>query len=284
MAFWGEGEDMRKLSVVIVALVTAGVLAGCWPSVGTNFADPGPYGDVSVQTDTEHTYYYPTNLRTDGVRHPVILWGNGTFLNPTHYDALLRHLASHGFIVAAANTSNAGSGTEMLAGLDHLTTFNSEVGNVFFDKVDLTRVAAMGHSQGGGGAINAARDARVDTVVAIQPGGGTLSQIHSGATVWFLSGSADTTVSSSSVRSKYDAVVGRLPAAYGDLLGADHFQPIVNGNGYRGPITAWLRWQLMDDPIAENQFVGNCAYCTDPIWKTYVTNPLLQALAPPPPP
>ena len=271
---------MRALLRLSVAVVAAAVLSGCWPSVGTNFADPGPYPAVSVQVDAENTYYFPTDLRTDGIKNPVILWGNGTFLEPIHYDALLRHLASHGFIVAAANTMNAGSGNEMLAGLDHLTTFNSTPGNVFEGHVDLDRVAAMGHSQGGGGAINAARDPRVDTAVPIQPGGGNLAGLH--GTVLFLSGDADTIVSSASVRQKYDGVASRIPAAYGDLAGADHFQPIGSGNAYRGHLTAWLRWQLMDDPIAGNQFVGTCAYCGNPIWHTYVTNPLLQATAPPP--
>jgi hypothetical protein len=102
-------------------------------------------------------------------------------------------------------------------------------------------------------------------------------------TVFFTSGSADTTISSASVRAKYNAVTSRLPAAYGDLAGADHFQPIVNGNGYRGPLTAWVRWRLMGDPIAGHQFVGDCAYCSSSIWASYETNPLLEDLAPPPP-
>jgi len=34
----------------------------------------------------------------------VILWGNGTFTTPALYDGLLRHLASHGLIVAAAES------------------------------------------------------------------------------------------------------------------------------------------------------------------------------------
>lgn len=270
----------RRAIRPLLALVLAVGVAGCWPSVGTDFADPGPYA-TSVQTDAQHTYYFPTQLGPGGRKHPVILWGNGTFLNPTHYDALLRHFASHGFIVAAANTTNAGSGTEMLAGLDNLTRFNTTAGNRFQGHVDVNLVATMGHSQGGSGAVRAGADPRIDTVVVIQ-GGGNTAALHS-PTV-FLSGEADTTVPSALVRQQYDAAASRIPAAYGDLAGADHLQPIVNGNGYRGPLTSWVRWRLMGDPIAGNQWVGDCTNCDDPTWAAYEANPLLEALAPAPAP
>jgi pimeloyl-ACP methyl ester carboxylesterase len=267
----------RALRSLLVLVLAAGVMAGCWPSVGTNFDSVGPFSQVSVRQDSVNTYYWPTNLGSQNRKHPVVLWGNGTFLNPTNYDGLLRHLASHGFIVGAANTSNAASGQEMLAGLDNLTTFNSDPASPFYQKVDLARVAAMGHSQGGGGAINAGADARVDTVVAIQPWLGTDSGLH-GPTL-YLAGEADTLISPASVLAKYNGQGTRIPAAYAELAGADHLQPIGNGNGYRGPVTAWLRWQLMGDRNARDQFVGPCAYCTSALWSDYRTNAPLQALA-----
>jgi hypothetical protein len=76
------------------------------------------------------------------------------------------------------------------------------------------------------------------------------------------------------VREKYDASSG-IAAAYGELADADHFQPLGTGNGYRGPVTAWVRWQLMNDEIARDQFIGPCAYCTSGIWATYDTNSML---------
>ncbi|HEY8546162.1 MAG TPA: hypothetical protein VIL36_13980 [Acidimicrobiales bacterium] len=269
----------RGLRPLLVLTLAVGLLGGCWPSVGTNFADPGPYG-TAIISDADHTFFYPTPLRDDGtgIKHPVIVWGNGTFLTPMNYEGLLRHFASHGFIVAAANTTNAGSGNEMIAGLDKLAGYDATPGHVFHDKVDLTMVATMGHSQGGLGATNAARDPRVRTVVAIQGAGGDLSSYD--GSVLFLSGSADTIVPSGAIQSLYEQVAGRIPAAYGDLAGADHFQPIGNGNAYRGHLTAWVRWQLMHDRIAGNQFVGECAYCDNPLWTTYLTNPQLRAMAP----
>jgi hypothetical protein len=265
---------LRSLLALVVAL---GVLAGCWPSVGTAFGDTGPFADVEVRQDSVTTYYWPTDLGSRDRKHPVVLWGNGTFLNPSHYDALLRHLASHGFIVAAANTSNALSGQEMLAGLDSLTAFNSDPSSVFYAKVDLTRVAAVGHSQGGGGAINAGADPRVDTVVPIEPFSGTDSGLH-GPTL-YLAGEVDDIISAASVRAKYDSQGTRIPAAYAEAAGGSHYDPIVNGNEFRAPITAWLRWQLLGDTKARDQFVGPCAYCSSSLWSVYVTNAPLRALA-----
>ena len=264
---------VRAVLALAVAML---VLAGCWPSVGTRFAEPGPSGAVSTRIDAAHTYYRPSNLGSSNRKHPVILWGNGTFLDPSAYDAYLRHLASHGFIVAAANTTNAGSGQEMLAGLDNLTAFNSDPASPFYNKVDLTRVGVTGHSQGGGGAIRAGLDPRVDTVVVQEAGGSS----DVAGPVLYLAGTDDTTVAPARVKSAYQAQPG--PAAYGSLAGATHVSPIVNGNEFRGPVTAWFRWQLMGDKVARDQFVGPCAYCGAPAFTEYQANAALQALYPPP--
>jgi hypothetical protein len=137
------------------------------PSVGSRFAQRGPYR-VTVAREATHTYYSPTTLGAAGVRHPVIPWGNGTNTSPAIYDALLRHLASHGFIVAAANMAGA-SGEAILAGLDNLSRYNNQAGHRFYGVVDTSWVGTTGHSMGGGGAITAGNDARVNTVFPIEP-------------------------------------------------------------------------------------------------------------------
>jgi hypothetical protein len=265
-------------SVVLVAPMggTAEAQASGCPSVGTDFAGTGPFS-VTVDSGSSNTYYSPSNLGSQGCdAHPVILWGNGTFTSVSTYDALLRHYASHGFIVAAANTSNAGSGTQMLNGLDELTSWNGNSSSRFYQQVDLDNVGATGHSQGGGGAVNAGKDSRVDVIFPLQP----WSQNQNGltATSIFFAGGSDSTVSPSSVRARYDDVEGSLPAAYAELGGAGHFVPVGSGGGYRGPSTAWARWLLMGDADAAGEFVGSgCTLCTSSNW-TYVHNDLLADL------
>ncbi|HEY8524525.1 MAG TPA: hypothetical protein VIL48_06160 [Acidimicrobiales bacterium] len=245
----------------------------CTPPATTDYGATGPF-PVTVQTDSEHTYYSPANLGSNGCsRHPVIIWGNGTFTTPSFYDGLLRHLASHGFIVAAANTSNAGTGQEMLQGLANLERFDSQPGNRFNGRVDVERVGSTGHSQGGSGAVRAAADSRVDTTFPIEGGFFAGSAFTYRVPVLFLAGENDSL--RTGIRAQFDATRD-VPAAYAELAGASHLVPLGDGGGFRSAVTAWARWQLMGDTNARNQFVGpNCGLCSSPDWSVYEANALL---------
>ncbi|MFC7617253.1 acetylxylan esterase [Actinokineospora soli] len=232
----------------------------------------GPYAVTVEAGGSAHTVYRPT--RFCGA-HPVIIWGNGTFGKPSSYDGLLKHLASHGFIVAAANTGWAGSGREMLAGLDYLTRRNGTAGDAYAGHVDVTRVGATGHSQGGGGAIAAAADARVDTTVPVEPGPqGSVAALH--GPVFFLAGENDGIVNPDTLVYPRFKQVGHVPAVYGELAGAGHFTPVGNGGGFRGPITAWFRAELLADAAARAEFTGpDCGYCAAPMWSRFERNALV---------
>src|SRR5690606_7389899 len=95
--------------------------------------------------------------------------GNGTGTAPSGYSALLNHWASHGFVVAAANTTNAGSGQEMIACLDYLVEQNGRGSGTYAGKLNLDAVGSSGHSQGGGGSIMAGQDSRVTATAPFQP-------------------------------------------------------------------------------------------------------------------
>lgn len=275
---------LRALMLLAAGLLGLGVYAftpaapavaqqsGC-PAVGSNFAQAGPF-EVTVQADSEHTYFSPSELGTQGCdQHPVIIWGNGTFTSPSFYQGMLEHWASHGFIVAAANTSNAGSGQEMLAGIDNLTTFNSQSGSRFYNRVDLDHIGATGHSQGAAGAIRAAADPRVTTMFPIQ-GNGNAVGVDSAL---FLAGETDPF--SGTMLDAYNAAT--VPAAFAELAGAGHLVPLGDGGGFRGTSTAWARWHLMGDATAAAQFQGDsCGLCTSGDWSDYRANAQLQALDP----
>lgn len=252
---------------------------GC-PSVGSNFADAGPF-QTAKQEDANHTYYFPSELGSRGcTKHPVIVWGNGTWTTPDVYDQLLTHFASHGFVVAAANTSNAGSGVEMRAGLDNLTTFNNTSGNRFYQKLDLSQVGATGHSQGGGGALEAVKDQRIKTSAPMAPFMGSQTGLQSTDSVLFFSGRNDTWLPPAGVKARYDQVKGTLAAAYAEHIDANHFVMAATAGDFRAPLTAWMRWHLMGDSNGRNMFVGaNCGMCTDDAkWPVYEASTALQNL------
>lgn len=267
------GRLWRALFAVVLA---AGLLAGSgpadaqttgFPSVGTDFDDPGPF-PVATLDGAQHTYFFPSNIQSTGLDHPVILWGNGTGANPGNYTGLLSHFASHGFVVAAANTPNAGRGTEMLQGLSNLTTFDTTPGSPFYQAVDTSRVASTGHSQGGVGALEASKDPRVDVTFPVE---GAFSA--SGVTVptLFLAGEDDTIARPSQIRSTYTS--STAPAAYAEVADADHFTPANDGGYFRAVGVAWARWHLMGDDDARGWFVGaDCGLCGDAEMSDYEVN------------
>lgn len=273
----------RTRAVAVTTAMVAGLLAlvqgtpaaeaqanGC-PSVGSNFADEGPF-DVRTESDDVTTFFFPTELGSQGCeRHPVIIWGNGTFTTPAIYEGMLRHWASHGFIVAAANTSNAGSGQEMLQGIETLASANQDPSSPFNGRVDLDNVGSSGHSQGAAGALRTADDPRVRTSFPIQ-GNGNPTNVES---ILFLSGETDPFAGT--MRNAYNA--SSRPAAYAELAGAGHLVPLGDGGGFRGGSTAWARWQLMGDADAAGQFQGaDCGLCSSPDWSVYEANDQLQQL------
>ncbi|UNG18381.1 hypothetical protein MKP10_21815 [Stutzerimonas zhaodongensis] len=139
-----------------------------FPAV-SNFERSGPYATTSRSEGPNCRVYRPSSLGQNGVRHPVILWGNGTGTGPTAYSGLLSHWASHGFVVAAAETSNAGTGRDMLACLDYLVQEGNRTYGTYVGVLNTGRVGTSGHSQGGGGSIMAGQDDRVSVTAPIQP-------------------------------------------------------------------------------------------------------------------
>jgi hypothetical protein len=98
-----------------------------------------------------------------------------------------------------------------------------------------------------------------------------------------MAGQTDGIVSSSSVEADFDDA-DDIPAAFGELAGAGHFEPTGDGGGFRGAATAWAHWQLIGDTNGRGLFVGsNCGLCTSSAWSDYQANDLLQGPQPPDP-
>jgi hypothetical protein len=260
-----EGEDL-ELGVETQA-------AGTFPSV-SDFAASGPFSTTSGSLGLSCTVYRPSTLGQNGVTHPVILWGNGTGSSPSTYGGFLRHLASHGFIVVAADTSNAGNGSQMISCLNSIVSANGSSLSPFYRKVDTARVGASGHSQGGAGSIMAGRDARVTATAPIQPyltyipGGGTFLSSSIGqqrGPMFLVSGGSDTlAIPGIHQEPVYENV--NQPVWWGTRSGASHFEPVGSAGSFRGPVTAWFRARFMNDASAERVFTNPCTLCTSFGW------------------
>jgi predicted dienelactone hydrolase len=227
-------------------------------------------GDVaSVQC----TIFRPTVLGAGGCLNPVIVWGNGTTNTPSNYTQLFNHFATHGFIVAAADTSNAGSGKEMLACLQYMIDQSGMAGSPYQGKVDVKHIASSGYSQGGAGCLEAGIDPRFTVTAPVSPyiviplGGydttSVMKQVHP---MFLISGSADSVaVPSNNQQPIFDQAP--VPIVWGTHAGSTHFEVLNTGGAYAGPLTAWFRYKLMNDENAGAWFKTTpCTLCTTSGW------------------
>jgi len=242
-------------------------------AIETEYAQNGPYRVTSltveagaVESNYGLTIYYPLEM-SDG-SHPIITWGNGTGTVPSSYLPLLRHLASWGFVVVASNNSNVGNGEDMIAAIDYLIEQNGTPGGPFFNKLDTDRIGATGHSQGGGGAINAANDPRVVCSAPMAPAPGKVGGIH--GPMLLIAGQQDTLISPALVENLIFNFV-RLPTMFAIHKNMGHLQFAWDGGNAKGYLTAWFMYQLQDDTYAALAFIDGCEICSNPNWAVDTT-------------
>ena len=130
-----------------------------------------------VQQSVDYTLYsvYRPGQFKEGEKLPLIVWGDGTCAWPEAYGPLLRYVASYGFVIVAPNSRWVGDGSQMKKALDFMFAGNDDKNSPYYQKLDTTKVGAMGHSQGGSGTIAVASDARVKAVI-IWNGGSSASK------------------------------------------------------------------------------------------------------------
>jgi pimeloyl-ACP methyl ester carboxylesterase len=256
------------IAIAAVVAVTPTTAAAASP-IEARYQGDGPWTvTTSVVNDDSgapiYDLFYPAHLGQGGVRHPIITWGNGSFAVPTQYLGLLNHLASWGFVIVASTSTTTAKGTEMLAGARYMVARNNDPASVFYRKLDVSQIGAVGHSQGAGGTVNATNKSNglIKTAVPISlPApmwvgpGDDYHPSQLAASVFFLGGSDDVVIAGpSTLTGYYNSVPGQ--AAVAVLKGAGHNTIQGSGGNYLGYVTAWLRYQLAGDAAASAAFVG----------------------------
>ncbi len=257
-----------------------GCTIGPWPAADP--AMPGPFATVTEENvgplageddngePVAFTMFRPEELGDNGLCHPVVTWGNGTGSNPGLYGVLLKHLASHGFVVIASDSPQVASGDPppMVAGVTWVIEQNDDPASVLYQHIDVTHVGATGHSQGGFATTQAGGD---DQITTIAPLCGASPQRNLHGPALLLCGGEDTTVPCSSIENAFNAISNQ-PVMLAEYLTADH----ANWVTFRGTdispmetaVTAWMRVQLMGDTSLRSWFYGaSCGLCTDSAWQ-----------------
>ena len=144
----------------MAALLAGGMFMAGAASAAT---PPGGGGDscrVSEDRGSGARFFVPTG---GSGNYNILGWGNGTGGTVSVYSGLLESIAEQCILVAAATTSNSGNGRDVESAVNQA---KSRYANIVGSD---PKVCTSGHSQGGGGAFNAANRLGADCVIAVQP-------------------------------------------------------------------------------------------------------------------
>lgn len=234
-------------------------------------------GDYQVQSMKEvgseitknYYVYYPEKLKESDEKYPVVVVLNGTGVLPKKYTALFNHLASWGFVVIGNDDGSTGFGKSADETIDFIQSENSDSNSIFYRKLDLDNIGITGHSQGGAGVFTASsimeHKNQYKTVVALSP---TYEEIAhqfgwnydlrkiTVPTLMIAGTNGDFETKNVIPIEKMIEMYNKIPSFKVMLrrIGADHGQMLYSVDGY---VTAWFRWQLMEDAYAANAFIGD---------------------------
>ncbi len=198
--------------------------------------------------------YYPTST-SEGTFGAVAIspgytasWSSISWLGPRS--------ASHGFVVIGIETNTrldqpGQRGDQLLAALDYLTQRSS-----VRSRIDASRLAVAGHSMGGGGSLEAAKD-RPSLQAAVPLAPWNLTKSWSGLRVptLIIGGESDSIapVSSHSIPF-YTSIPSATEKAYLELNNASHFFPQTTNTPTARQTVAWLK-RFVDDDTRYDQFI-----------------------------
>lgn len=164
-------------------------------------------------------------------------------------------LASFGFVVIGIDTINRNDretsrGTQLLAAMDYLTQ-RSPVR----DRVDASRVAGMGHSMGGGGAVYAAlQRPSLKAAVGLAPYSPSRDLDNMRVPTLLVAGENDTVTTPASTRGLYNSIPASTERAYLELSDADHSFPTSNNSVMMRKVIPWLKI-FVDHDTRYSQFM-----------------------------
>jgi dienelactone hydrolase len=283
----------RRTLAALVALVLTGLVGGCGQPVGASVplsrvtAAPQRAYPVGVRTfmfdrgssrPLPTTVWYPARAAADGRTHrdapladgrfPLVLFSHGLNSLPEMHAQLTTRWAAAGFVVAAPaypHTSRlatrfsradvARQPADAWQVVEQVSRLDGVPADPFAGHLDLSRVAAVGHSAGGyttAGLFTSGHSERLRAGVVIAGGGMEGAFAGPPAALLFVHGGADPTVPLTRGRAAYEQV--SWPKAFLTLAGQGHGAYLVPGRpGFDqtvATVTDFLRWRLYGDDDA----------------------------------
>ena len=208
------------------------------------------------------TIYYPTSTSEGTFGAVAVVPGfTGTESTMAWYGP---RLASQGFVVFTIATNSlydqpASRGDQLLAALDYLTQRSS-----VRTRIDPTRLAVMGHSMGGGGSLEAAKD-RPSLQAAIPlTAWNTDKTWPEVRTPTLIIGAENDTIAPVNSHSIpfYNSLPSTLDKAYLELNGASHLAPNSSNTTIAKYSISWLK-RFVDNDTRYEQFLCGTPHQAD---------------------
>jgi hypothetical protein len=287
-----ERRSVRAAAVAIAAVVT--VLAALL-TAGAGFAQPNGHDVVAAAQGTQRGPD-PTLAMIEASRGPFATaqatvpagngFGGGVIYYPTDtsqgtwgalaivpgYSALCANeeawmgpwLSSFGFVVICVETntrtdSDSQRAAELSAALNYLTTASA-----VRSEVDPARLAVLGHSAGGAGAMEAAEQhPALRAAIGLAPGypGGGLSLASDTIPTLVIGGQNDSVVTPSYLSNLYATLPASTQSDFAQIAGADHVYYTHPNNVEMKLIIPWLK-VFVDSDTRYTQFL--CPTLPDP--------------------
>ena len=256
----------------------------CLPGGVQTFKEPASVNaEILNLRDLDYSLYtiFRPACMKEGETYPVITWANGTCGLTHGYAPLLSTVASHGFVIIASNSTwTASAPTNMVQqrALDYAEALNKDPNSILYQKLNLDKIGAMGHSQGSAATSAASSDPRIKALIFWN--GGTSNNKP------FLYVSGERDVSASTPASLAQGTTNATqPGAW-----VYYHQVLVTGGGSTGHLVlmeqpdrvvdmaiAWWQYMLNGDETAKKMFIGDsCGLCKRDAEFEYGHNSLLQ--------
>ncbi len=216
---------------------------------------------------------YPQSLLKSVQALPLVNIGNAS--NTTAYDLMeaMEHLASWGFVVIGNMDKQTGTGASMSQTLDAFLALAAQQDNQFHDRIDTTKIAIAGYSQGAFGAVMAATaypNSRAYKAVYLcscpqkqiginfKWGASDFSKICAPLLMVAGTGDWDSKIISpeEAFQANFDETTGDFPVVAARHTSKDHEEMGGEDDPY---MTAWFCYFLKGDSAAGKAFIGDDA-------------------------
>jgi len=253
----------------------------------------GPYSAIMAAENNliTHTVFRPKNLDAFKGKNklPIMVWGNGACANsPWEHVNFLSEISSYGFLVVATGpmpkegeTGNGKStSSQLIDAIDWAIAQNKDRKSVYYNKIDVAKIAVSGMSCGGLQTLEVAVDPRISTLMVCNSGifktsgngisnmpnltKESLKKIHS-PTLYLLGGPKD--IAYNNGMDDYEQInhvpvfVANMDVGHGGTYRQNH------GGEFAKIATQWLLWQLKENIKASKTFTGTAPELTNnPNW------------------